>query len=203
LSRCFVIPFKDIDSEIIALRLKEISTREGIIASESCLRKIAEKSEGAMRNAVSFLDQMWKVCGNEIKEDKLLSLGICDDSVYVGFLKAAVIDHDQREFLILYKKWTSLLGIENFLKGLERFLREYILSRIGVPGYKKEMVLELTKDQVISCINKVWRAIDSAHRDLSRIEVILVTEFFTLGDPVSPSISSSRCPHVGDLSTFA
>jgi DNA polymerase III subunit gamma/tau len=58
LSRCQIFDFKRITTEDIVLHLHSIATKEGMIAQESALHVIAQKSEGCMRDSLSMLDRI-------------------------------------------------------------------------------------------------------------------------------------------------
>ncbi len=57
LSRCQRYDFKRISAETICERLRELADREGLEAEEKALRYIAKMADGAMRDALSLLDQ--------------------------------------------------------------------------------------------------------------------------------------------------
>ncbi len=58
LSRCQIFDFKRITTHDIVTHLHSIATKEGMVAQEAALHVIAQKSEGAMRDALSMLDRI-------------------------------------------------------------------------------------------------------------------------------------------------
>lgn len=58
LSRCQIFDFKRITTNDIVGHLASIASKEGMIAQEAALHIIAQKSEGAMRDALSMLDRI-------------------------------------------------------------------------------------------------------------------------------------------------
>ena len=58
LSRCQIFDFKRITTHDIVAHLQSIASKEGMIAQEAALHVIAQKSEGAMRDALSMLDRI-------------------------------------------------------------------------------------------------------------------------------------------------
>ncbi len=58
LSRCQIFDFKRITTHDIVAHLQSIASKEGMIAQEASLHVIAQKSEGAMRDALSMLDRI-------------------------------------------------------------------------------------------------------------------------------------------------
>ena len=58
LSRCQIFDFKRITTNDIVSHLQSIATKESMVAQEAALHIIAQKSEGAMRDALSMLDRI-------------------------------------------------------------------------------------------------------------------------------------------------
>lgn len=71
LSRCQRFSFKKLQSEIIVRNILRISKLENIEIAESAANLIAELADGAMRDALSMLDQLSKE--NVLIDDKLIS----------------------------------------------------------------------------------------------------------------------------------
>lgn len=92
LSRCQRYDFKRISTDIIAERLQEVITSEGLEAEEKAIKYIAKSAEGGMRDALSLLDQCTSFfLGKEITYDRALEvLGAVDTSVFSEFLRDLV-----------------------------------------------------------------------------------------------------------------
>lgn len=58
LSRCQIYDFKRITIEDIQLQLKKIADKEGIFYEEDALYMVAQKADGAMRDALSIFDRL-------------------------------------------------------------------------------------------------------------------------------------------------
>ena len=65
ISRCQRYDFKRIPIDLISGRLREVCGKSGIKASDDALRLIASRSDGALRDALSLLDQISAISGNE------------------------------------------------------------------------------------------------------------------------------------------
>ena len=65
ISRCQRYDFKRIPIDLISGRLREVCGKSGIKASEDALRLIASRSDGALRDALSLLDQISAISGND------------------------------------------------------------------------------------------------------------------------------------------
>ena len=65
ISRCQRYDFKRIPIELISGRLREVCGKSGINASDDALRLIASRSDGALRDALSLLDQISAISGGD------------------------------------------------------------------------------------------------------------------------------------------
>lgn len=89
LSRCQRYDFKRISVEIIYERLKELLEKEQITAEEKALRYIARAADGAMRDALSLLDQCISFyLGQTLTYENVLDvLGAVDTEVFSELLR--------------------------------------------------------------------------------------------------------------------
>ena len=88
LSRCQRYDFKRISVETIYERLEELLKKEQITAEEKAIRYIAKAADGAMRDALSLLDQCIAFyLGQTLTYDKVLEvLGAVDTEVFSSLL---------------------------------------------------------------------------------------------------------------------
>lgn len=89
LSRCQRYDFKRISVDTICERLEELLQTEQITAEEKAIRYIAKAADGAMRDALSLLDQCIAFyLGQTLTYDKVLEvLGAVDTEVFYGLLQ--------------------------------------------------------------------------------------------------------------------
>jgi DNA polymerase-3 subunit gamma/tau len=86
-SRCQQFKFRRIPFDVIKKTLSLIITKENIKIEDSALDIIIRHSEGALRDAVSLLDQLISFCREDIApDDVVLLLGIGDDQLYFDIL---------------------------------------------------------------------------------------------------------------------
>ena len=69
ISRCQWYSFKKISNDDIVKRLTEIVNDENIIVDEKVLEKIAQASDGGLRDAIGLLDKLRAYCTDEITMD--------------------------------------------------------------------------------------------------------------------------------------
>jgi DNA polymerase III subunit gamma/tau len=79
LSRCQIFDFKRITVDDIAGHLHYVATSEGIAAEENALHIIAQKADGAMRDALSIFDQLVSFAGHTLTYETVLeNLNVLD-----------------------------------------------------------------------------------------------------------------------------
>lgn len=94
LSRCQRFDFRRISQESIVKRLDKIATACGTSLDADAARLIARMSDGAMRDAISLLDQCISLGGSSVGYDDVLSVvGIVNDTFITDFVNS-MIDKD-------------------------------------------------------------------------------------------------------------
>ncbi len=132
LSRCQTYDFNRIGIPDIVRNLRDIAGKENISIDEESLHVIAQKADGAMRDALTIFDQTVAFCGTDIKyEDVIRNLNVLDyeysfslvDDFLSGDYGKALLRFDE----ILSKGFNSLY----FISSLGSHLRDLLVSRTG------------------------------------------------------------------------
>ncbi len=130
LSRCQVFDFQRIRVADIVDRLKYIAEQEGIKYDEEALHIIAQKADGAMRDALSVFDQIVSFSGDSVKyEDVIQNLNILD---YDYFFKATneLLAHNIPGILLLFNNILEHgFDGQNFITGLAEHLRNLLVCK--------------------------------------------------------------------------
>ncbi|HOO99888.1 MAG TPA: DNA polymerase III subunit gamma/tau, partial [Bacteroidales bacterium] len=83
LSRCQIFDFNRIRIEDIVKRLEYVAAKESVTAEEEALHIIAQKADGALRDALSIFDQVVSLCGRNISyHDVIGNLNVLDYEYY-------------------------------------------------------------------------------------------------------------------------
>jgi DNA polymerase-3 subunit gamma/tau len=130
LSRCQTFDFKRITLRDTVDHLAEICRKEGITAEKSALQVIAQKSEGAMRDALSIMDKIVSFTGGQLSYGNTLEhLNVLDDDYYLRLLDH-MLNQDLSSALLLYDD-INRKGFEGelVLNGMSEFLRNLLVCK--------------------------------------------------------------------------
>lgn len=130
LSRCQVFDFHRITIENAVMQLRKICASEGITAEDEALHVIAQKADGAMRDALSIFDRIVSFSGKTITyKDVILNLNILDYDYYfraVDLMLAANLP----DMLVLYDEvLTNGFDAQHFLSGFSDHLRNLMMCK--------------------------------------------------------------------------
>jgi DNA polymerase-3 subunit gamma/tau len=130
LSRCQIFDFKRIGVEDIAAHLKGVAEKEGITAEHEALHIIAQKADGALRDALSIFDRIVSFSGNNITyKDVIDNLRILDYDYY--FQTTDLIRSNDKSGLMLLFKDILDRGFDGhlFVNGLAAHLRDLLMCK--------------------------------------------------------------------------
>ena len=168
LSRCQIFDFKRIGVLDAKNYLVKIAKQEGIKAEDDALHIIAQKADGAMRDALSIFDRVVSFSGKELtRKDVTENLNVLD---YEEFFKAAelILENNIPEILIHFNTILSK-GFEghHFINGLASHFRDLLVAKDAVTIKLIEVGDNAKKkylDQSKKCeINFLLKGIDLAN----------------------------------------
>ena len=125
LSRCQIYDFKRISVSDAKNYLQKIAKSEGVKAEEEALHLIAQKADGAMRDALSIFDRIVSFSNETITAQHVsINLSILDFDTYLYFTKD-LIEGNIREVILSFDKILSK-GFDghHFIVGLASHLRD-------------------------------------------------------------------------------
>jgi DNA polymerase-3 subunit gamma/tau len=130
LSRCQIFDFNRIRIEDSVARLQFVSKKEGIEASEEALHVIAQKADGAMRDALSIFDQIASLSGKTITyKDVIENLNVLDFEYYFRTVDAALLCDLSSVLLTFNEILEKGFDGHNFISGLNSHLRDLLVSK--------------------------------------------------------------------------
>lgn len=133
LSRCQIFDFKRIQVEDIVQHLEYVAQKEGITAEHDALHIIAQKADGALRDALSIFDQIVSFCGNEMTYDAVIqNLNILD---YDYFFKVtdSLLRNSIPDSLNLFNNiLNNGFDGHNFINGLGEHFRNLLVCQDNI-----------------------------------------------------------------------
>jgi DNA polymerase-3 subunit gamma/tau len=130
LSRCQIFDFNRIRIEDIAARLAYVASNEGVVAEEEALHIIAQKADGALRDALSIFDQIVSLCGKTITyKDVIGNLNVLDFEYYFSAVEAALKGDVSSVLTIFSEVLEKGFDGHNFVSGLCSHLRDLLVSK--------------------------------------------------------------------------
>jgi len=149
LSRCQRFDFRRIDEKDIQKRLLYVAAEEKIDLTPEGAAKIASLSDGAMRNALSALEQLAGAGKTVDAETVSAFLGLAGSETLLKIANAVARQDAATALSGLDELYTRGVSAANFLKDLALLFRDASICKAGAPvellggGYHKEDLKEI------------------------------------------------------------
>lgn len=133
LSRCQIYDFNRITINDIAKHLAWIASEENIKADTDALHVIAEKADGALRDALSIFDQMVSFCGDHITyADVIKNLNILDYDYYFKITDFIVKNEIHQTLVVFDEIVNNGFDSHHFINGLGTHFRNLLVCKDAV-----------------------------------------------------------------------
>jgi DNA polymerase-3 subunit gamma/tau len=130
LSRCQIFDFNRITVEDITEHLAYVARKEGIEAQHDALNIIAQKADGAMRDALSYFDQIVSFSGSKITYKNVIeNLNVLDYDFYFQLTDAFLKNEYSLSLIIFNEILTKGFDGHNFIVGLAGHFRDLLVSK--------------------------------------------------------------------------
>ncbi|MBL4624103.1 MAG: DNA polymerase III subunit gamma/tau [Flavobacteriales bacterium] len=130
LSRCQIFDFKRIQIEDIASHLESIAGKEKIETDPDGLHIIAQKADGALRDALSIFDQIVSFSNNKVTYDAVIeNLNILDYDFYFKVTDAVLASSIPEALLIFDNILGRGFNGHNFIIGLAEHFRNLLVCQ--------------------------------------------------------------------------
>jgi DNA polymerase-3 subunit gamma/tau len=130
LSRCQIFDFKRITVKDAKQYLGYIAEQEGVNAEDDALHIIAQKADGAMRDALSIYDRVVSFSGNNLTRQAVTeNLNVLDYDTYLSATDL-ILQNDIPQLLVLYNEILSH-GFDghHFIAGLASHFRDLLVCK--------------------------------------------------------------------------
>ncbi len=158
LSRCQIYDFNRITINDTVAHLQYVAKNEGVEAEDMALNVIAQKADGAMRDALSIFDQVVSFCGNKITYQGVISnLNVLDYDYYFRLVDALLQNRVPEALMIFDEVLSKGFEGQHFVGGLSSHLRDLMVSRdeMTLPLLEVgESIAERYKEQSKRC--ELW-----------------------------------------------
>ena len=165
LSRCQRYEFRRIAVDSMAVRLAEIAAADHIDVSEDALQTIASLADGAMRDAISLLDQAKASFAGRIERDDVLGLaGVVQDE-FMQQMAAALVNSDAPALLELIDQLVMAgRDLARFVTDLAQHFRNILVCQVSANPHllvraasdtlagMKELSTQVSGDQLVDLI---------------------------------------------------
>lgn len=173
LSRCQIFDFKRIRVLDIKNYLKKIAKGEKVQAEDDALHIIAQKADGALRDALSIFDRVVSFSGSQLNRKAVSdNLNVLDHDVYFQVTELLLDNNIPQVLITLNNIMTKGFEAHHFIIGLASHFRDLLVAKDGatvelleVGDSAKKQYLEQAKK---SDLRFLIKAIDLANEcDLS------------------------------------
>jgi len=130
LSRCQIFDFKRITVNDAKEYLKYIAENQGVNAEDAALHIIAQKADGAMRDALSIFDRVVSFSGKQLTRKSVTeNLNVLDYETFFDSTEL-ILNHNVPELLLLLNKTLSL-GFDghHYINGLASHFRDLMVCQ--------------------------------------------------------------------------
>lgn len=131
LSRCQIYDFKRISIQDIQQHLEKIAQQEGIAYEPDALHLIAQKADGALRDALSTFDRMVTFTSRNLTLEKVAeNLNVLDYEYYFKITEAALKNQIPELLLEFNEILNKGFDAHIFINGLGSHFRDLLVAKI-------------------------------------------------------------------------
>ena len=172
LSRCQVYDFHAIQVADMVKHLQGIAQKEGIDAQSDALHIIAEKADGALRDALSIFDQIVGVTGKKLTyQDVIDNLNILDYDYYFAMTEAFLRGDKTEVLLTLNTIIDNGFDGHVFVNGLASHFRNLLFCTSEKTAAILQVGETIQKRYVAQAQNCQTRFILNAMHKLSEVDI--------------------------------
>lgn len=146
LSRCQRFDFKRIKGEDIFGRLRTIVSNLGVYADDKSLKLISRICDGAMRDALSVLDQVISMSDGKVEYDNLIQmLGLMTNEGLIKVMDSIIAKDTERAIRNINDIVYSGKDINIFIKDLTAHMRNLLMAKVSD---NPEEVLDMSSENI-------------------------------------------------------
>ncbi len=189
LSRCQRYDFRRIEIPEIKKQLQKIATDQGVEIDDESLTLIARKSDGALRDAESFFDQVVAFSGDKITANDVSKMfNLINEDLYFEVTDAILSKNFKAGFAITQKVYDNGWNFVDLINGLQEHFRNVMTAVVTkstelletAENYKErymkyaEVFSEGDVLRILTFLNKLQYEIKTTHNQKLKTEISLL-----------------------------
>lgn len=188
ISRCQKFGFYRISSEDIYLRIKYVCDKENIEIEDSAARLIADASDGAVRDALSVLDQCYNACNDKIKEQFVKRvLGITSTKLIENIIKLIFSGNSSETLKHIDNLYIESKSMTKLCEEITKYFRNLMIDKIKYDSkafsssneeiINKELIKEIDLKEILYCLEilqNAYKNISLGTNEKLELEIALV-----------------------------
>lgn len=214
LSRCQRFDFKRVKTEDMINRMKRICNDINIEVEEKALNLIARNSGGALRDALSILDQCISYSDKEVKYEDVLSLLGTVNIDFLFEISRYILEENTKQSLELLNELVILgKDIKHFINDLIDHFRNLMICKVSkelddilpLPGETIELLKEQSSQININDIIRIINTLSETESNIkysSNPRILIEIAIIKLSQPVLDESSSSILKRIERIENF-
>ncbi|MFM7079558.1 MAG: DNA polymerase III subunit gamma/tau [Bacteroidota bacterium] len=189
LSRCQIFDFNRITVNDIADHLAWVAKSEQVTAEPEALHLIAQKADGALRDALSIFDQLVSFAGSHITyKDVAENLNVLDHEYYFRFTEQILNKDTASSLLLLDEIVKDGFNLQHFVNGLACHFRDLMVCKDAqtaslleaTPAVKEKYLIQSAKIEVsqiftfLEILSKCDYQFPTAQNQRLHVEIALI-----------------------------
>jgi DNA polymerase-3 subunit gamma/tau len=158
LSRCQRFDFKRISQDDIVGHLADICQKEGLEVDTEALQLIARQADGAMRDALSLLDQVIGFAGDKVDEEEVANILGVANREHLFDISGAILKRDAQGAL------GALDVVDRYGYDLQQFASELV-------SHLRDLTVTAAADDPARVTDLTASELEEAHSQLGHMEV--------------------------------
>ena len=219
LSRCQIFDFNRIKVDDTVKYIEFIAKSENITCETDALSIIAQKADGAMRDALSIFDQVVSFSGNNITYQNVIeNLNVLDYDYYFKITDSFLINNISENLLLFNEIIDKGFDAHHFINGLSEHLRNLLVCRDEITLQLLEVganIRERYREQTKSCSQEfLFRSLEISnkcdvsyrlsknkrlHVELTLIELCNITTEKKKSSSIKPEEESKEKEHKPEI----
>ncbi|WP_123052597.1 DNA polymerase III subunit gamma/tau [Clostridium sp. JN-1] len=146
LSRCQRFDFRRIKNEDIFKRLRKITDEKGIFADDKSLNTIARMCDGAMRDAISILDEAISMGGGKVEYENIINmLGLVTNENLINLMDNIIEKDIEKSMKVVDDIVLSGKDIYGFIREAITHLRNLLMVKVS---QNPEEMLDMSEENI-------------------------------------------------------